>query len=251
MTVYSCAPDWESMLTCIFEAWSSKLGHMNIRLELEPLYDRNFFDTYVHVNSDPAKADSVADAVCRKISPIVYRELAYTSMAYEKDVLDNIYRVMILGFAYGPGVLEMVQYEAVMRNREIRKRLGTEACRFKEAVRFHEVRKGMYVAHIEPKSRILITLGPAFSDRMPSENWMIVDDIHMEALVHPKDEEFFIRILEEQDLERLHETERANDEFTDMWKTFFNAVSIKERENYRCQRGHSPLWARKHIVEFH
>lgn len=250
MTVFSCTPEWESMLTCIYEAWASKLGHKNIRLEIEPLGQQNMFDTYIHVNRDVKKAESVIDAVNRKISPIVYRELAYCAMAYEPDVLDNIYRIMILGFAYGPGVLNMVQYEAVMRNREIRTRLGREACRFKEAVRFHEIRKDMYVAHIEPKSRIAVTLGPAFEDRMPSENWMIVDDVHYEAVIHPKDTHFFMRELSDAEFSTLLETEKANDEFTDLWKVFFESVSIKERENLACQRNHSPLWARKHIVEF-
>ena len=142
--------------------------------------------------------------------------------------------------------------EAIAHNAftKISRRLGNESCRFKEAVRFHEVRKNLFVAHIEPKSKICITLGPPFEDRMPSENWMIVDDVNKEAVIHPKNEHFYLRILTSQELEALQETERLNDEYTDLWKVFFDSISIKERENYRCQRNHSPLWARKHIVEF-
>lgn len=250
MQVFTCEPDWESMLSCMYEAWASKLGHKNISLALEPVDQYTLFDSYVHVDYDPDKSDSVALAVKRNISPYFYSQLAYASMAYEPEILDVIYRVMILGFAYGAGVLNDVRYEAVMRLREISTRVGKEACRFKEAVRFHEVAKGLLVAHIEPKSRILVTTGPAFEDRMPSENWMIIDDVHREAVIHPKNTEFYMRKLTEYELEQLLETEKANDRYTDMWKVFFDSISIKERENYRLQRNHSPLWARKHIVEF-
>jgi hypothetical protein len=40
------------------------------------------------------------------------------------------------------------------------------------------------------------------------------------------------------------------DTYTDLWKTFFHAVGIKERENYICQRNLFPKWKRKHAVEF-
>lgn len=250
MTVFICDFDWEAMLSCIYEAWASKLGFNNIRLALADNLDRNMFDTYVYVKKDLDKAESVADAVNRKISPYVYSKLAYAGMAYESEALDTTYRVMVLGFAYGPGVLDMVQYEPVMRIREILKRVENESCRFKEAVRFHEVKKDFYVAIIEPKSKIAITLGSAFEDRMPSENWMIVDIVHREAVIHEKDTHFFMRSLSEYEADKFRVIDALNDGYTDLWKVFFDSISIKERENYRCQRGHSPLWARKHIVEF-
>lgn len=250
MRVYSCQHNWEAMLTCIYVAWASKLGHQNIRLEIEPLGQCELFTEYVHVDADESKALSVMDAVNSKISPMVYQELAYTAMGYEEDVLDNIYRVMILGFAFGPNVLEMVQYKDVMRNREIRTRLGKEACRFKEVVRFHQVREDMYVAHIEPKSKIASTLGPAFTDRMPSENWMIIDDVHKEAVIHAKNTPYYLRELTHEEYLSLLETEKENDEYTDLWKVFFDSIAIKERTNHRCQRNLIPIWTRKHAVEF-
>lgn len=250
MFVYTCERNLDAMLTCIYVAWASGKGHNNIRLELEPLGQYSLFDEYTHVDADPELADKVSDSVCRKISPSFYSKLLYNYMAYEDDVLDNIYRVMQLGFAYGPSALEMVRYEAVMRHREITCRLGKEINRFQEFTRFHEVKEGLYVAHIEPKSRLVISLGPIFEDRMPSENWMIVDDIGREAVIHLRNEHFYHKVLSEEEMQRLSLTENCNDEFTDMWKVFFDSVAIKERENRRCQRNLMPLWSRKHAVEF-
>lgn len=250
MVVYSCKHELEAMLTCIYVAWASGRGHKNIRLEIEPIGQYSLFDEYIHVDADPIKAGSVMDAVANKISPRVYSEIAYSAMAYEEDILDTMYRVMILGFAYGPSVLEMVHFKDVMRHREIRTRLGREANHFIEFIRFHEMQSSFYVAHIEPKSRLVTALASHFEDRLPSDNWMIVDDIHREAIVHPADKHFYLWSLSDEEFDKLMVTEKANDAYTDMWKTFFEAIAIKERENVRCQDNLFPKWMRKHAVEF-
>lgn len=261
-TYYTCEPTWEAMLSCIYEAWASGKGHQNVRLLLEPVQQYTLFDEYVHVDADEKKFLSVMDAVNRKISPDFYRALRYSSMAYEEDVLDNIYRCMVLGFAYGPDVIERVQYEVIMRNQLLRTRLGKEVNRFQEFMRFHRIDGGanlrgstqgddaVYVAHFEPKSRIVEALVPIFEDRMPSEHWMIIDDIHREAIVHPKEERSYLVKLSREEFERLLETEHADDGMATLWRVFFHSIAIEQRKNEPCQRNHAPLWARKHMVEF-
>lgn len=250
MTVFTCEQELEAMLTCIHVAWSSGLGHKNIRLEIEPIGQTNLFDEYIHVDGDSKKAMSVMNAVNMKISTNVYEQMAFVALSFEKDALDAIYRTMILGFALGPNVLNRIEYRDVMRFNELYKRVSGEAYHFQEFVRFHLVNNMIYVAHIEPRSRVLPYLGVAFADRMPSEDWMIVDDVHKEAVIHPKDEDFYLMRLGVDEFERLLLTEQENDEYTDMWKIFFDSIAIKERTNEKCQQGHFPLWKRKHAVEF-
>lgn len=250
MFIYSCEHEWEAILTCIYEAWTSRRGQENIKLVFEPVEQYTLLDEYISVAADSAKAEKVMNAICGKISPYVYYELLFASSAYEEDVMDVIYRVLLLGFSVGPEVLNMVQYRDVMRFSEIRRRLGKEVNRFQEIVRFHEVQKGLYVAHIEPKSRLVMHLGPIFADRMPSENFMIVDDVYHEAVIHPKDEEYYLQQLNDFEYQRLLETEEMNDDYTDLWKVFFETIAIKERHNEKCQNTLFPLWARKHTVEF-
>lgn len=250
MHIFTCVRNYEAMLTCIYVAWASGLGHKNIKLELEPFGQYSIFDEYTHVDADTELAQKVMDAVNLKLSPYFYSEIAYISMGYEEDVLDIMYRMMLYGFSYGSQALNMVHFEEIARYKEIRKRIGREICRFQEFTRFHEIEGGAYVAHIEPKSNLILALGPIFQDRMPSENWMIVDDVHSEAIIHPKDQNYYLRILNEEELSRMLETEKENDEYTDMWKVFFETIAIKERENARCQNNLYPKWTRKHAVEF-
>lgn len=249
-TVFTCNRSLGAMLSCIYDAWASRLGHQNIRLELEPLGQINMFDTYIHVDEDDGKTESVISAINHRISPSFYHTIAYSAGAYEDDILDTIYRVLILGFAYGPSVLNMYQYKEVTRFIDISRRYGREAHSFREFSRFTLINDNLYIAHIEPKSHVLLPVAEYFADRMPSEHWIVVDDVHREAVVHPSNEQYYLRILTDEEFEIIKETEKNTDAFTKMWKTYFDNIAIKERANRQCQLNHFPEWKRKHVTEF-
>lgn len=249
MKVFTCAPEWEAMLTTIYDAWSSGAGHKNIRLLTEPVGQTSIFDEYIHVDADSKKAEKVIDAINIKISQEVYTELAFTACSDEEDALDNIYRVLLLGFAKGRDVLDMVQYRDIMRNYEIRSRVKKDGDRFRELLRFHLV-GDTYVAHFEPRCRVCEYLGFIFQDRMPSENFLIIDDVHCEAAIHKKDSGIIMMKMSREEVKASLRSEEENDEFTDMWRLFFNTIAIKERENLKLQTQMFPKWARAHAVEF-
>ena len=249
MIYYCCEKDWESVLTCIYEAWTQKRGQANIQLIFEPVVQYTLFDEYIHVKADTALAEKVVDAVNRKLSPQFYYEIAHVGMYEAPDVADVLFRVLLLGFTYGPHVLEMVQYKDIMRFREMRCSIGNEISHFREFTRFHEVNH-RYVAIIEPRSRIIPALAEVFLDRMPSESWMIADLTNRMAVVHPKDGFYQFVDLTTEEMERLMEIEKNNDRMEVLWKIFFETTAIQERKNERCQKNLYPIWTRKHAVEF-
>lgn len=89
-----------------------------------------------------------------------------------------------------------------------------------------------------------------FADRMPSENWLIIDDNRKKSVVHTTDGQMYIRYFTDYDMSVLAKTEDVNDEYTDMWKIFFETIAIKQRYNPECQRNLMPVWMRKHVTEF-
>ena len=60
ITVFTCEDQFDDMMTCIYDAWASRLGHSNVRLLTEPLGTPELFCTYRHVDAQPEKAESVA-----------------------------------------------------------------------------------------------------------------------------------------------------------------------------------------------
>lgn len=251
MFYYTCEPGVESMFTCIYEAWASGKGHKNVHLLVEPIEQFTLFDTYIHVDRDDSKVDKVIRALQTQLSQYFYAEISYAALSTQEDALDIIYRVMILGFAYGPKVLHMYQYREIVRFWEIRKRVKREEHLFPEFMRFSRLGNGLFVAHFEPRDMVLIPVSWHFEDRMPSENWIIVDDVHRAAVIHPADETSFMRYLTEEEFDKLALAEKQEDVFTRRWQIFFDNIAIKERTNPTCQRNLFPKWMRKHVTEFH
>lgn len=58
MVVFTCKDRFDDMMTCIYEAWASHLGHNNIKLRTEPLGTMELFCEYRHVEADKEKTES-------------------------------------------------------------------------------------------------------------------------------------------------------------------------------------------------
>ena len=173
------------------------------------------------------------------------------TLSVEEDALQAIYNFLRVGFKIGESVLQQYANPRVMRILELRRKVSNESHHFREFARFERLNSSnVYVSHLEPKSDVIMLVGRHFADRMPSEQWMIIDDNRKTACVHPKDGENYLRYLTDEEFQTLRKTEEYEDEYTDLWKTFFHAIALDERKNYVCQRNLFPLWKRKHAVEF-
>lgn len=250
MTVFICKNDFESMMTCVYDAWASGKGHENVKLVREPVFQQDLFCEYIHVDADPKKVLKVVRSIQRKISYEAYLSVFYAAFSREEDALDTIYRFLILGFAYGAKIVSMLSCPPVMRITELRRNVGNEAHYFREFSRFASPDGSVYVSHIEPKNNVLLFVANHFQDRMPSEYWIMIDDSRRVAAVHPRNEDFYIRYLTKTEAEELLKTEETEDEYTSLWRTFFHTIGIKQRENPACQRNLFPIWLRKHATEF-
>lgn len=247
-TVFTCKDQFDAMMTCIYDAWSSRLGHSNIRLMTEPVGNMELFCTYRHIEADNKKMLSVIRSIQNKISLQSYYMIYQAAMSNQDDKLDTIYRFLIAGFHYGASVIDFLQEPVIMRLMELNRKVSNEAHYFKEFIRFSNMEHNVLVSLIEPKSNVLTLIAPHFSDRMPSENWMIIDTTRMLAIIHPSDQDYYLTTLTDQEIDQL--SQEYDDPFIDLWKTFFNTIGIKDRKNSKCQRNMLPLWYRKHMPEF-
>ena len=252
MTVFTCEDNFDAMMTCVYEAWASRLGHSNIKLKTEPIGNLELFCDYRHVDADPEKTGSVVRSIKSKISYQAYIMIYEAAMSDAEDKLDTIYRFMVAGFHYGAHVVDFLQEPVVMRMFELKRKVGNEAHSHIEFIRFANISSGfpILVSHISPKANVLTLVAPHFSDRLPSENWMILDDNRQLAVVHPADRPFYQTRLSPDEIERLSLTESTSDPYEELWKGFFTAIAIKERSNPDCQRTHLPLHYRDHMPEF-
>ena len=292
MMIFTCRDTFEDMMTCIYDAWEWALqpGHSHEELTLlrEPVSQTSLFCEYRHTKHvDPApgevsKCDKVIRTIKQRISYDAFVGVYYAAMNCDEDALDTIYRFLRLGFRVGPSVSEMLTEPCVQRMMELRRNTGNEAHFSREFARFSQITNpntssseqgSLYVCHLSPKNNIVFITAQHFTDRMPSEHWMIIDDERRFAVVHPASagtfrnkesirsetssvlsepdgSEMYIRYLSEDEMSILQHTEDIEDDYSSLWRAFHDAISIKQRENYKCQRNMFPIWMRKHATEF-
>lgn len=171
MTVYTCSPDLASILTCIYEAWNSRLGYRNVRLMTEPVGNLELFCDYCHVEPDTEKAASVTQSIQKKIGAAAWRLVYLCAMSERSDAPDVIYRFLLYGFSYGKDTLHMLQEPAVFHAFEVSRQVTNEAHSFREFIRFANISSGfpILVSHISPKANVLTLVAPHFLTGSPQK----------------------------------------------------------------------------------
>lgn len=66
MVVFTCYDNFESMMTCIYDAWAARLGHSNIRLQTEPVGNLELFCEYRHIDTEMEKVQKVIRSIHKK-----------------------------------------------------------------------------------------------------------------------------------------------------------------------------------------
>jgi len=249
MTVFVCGGEPEDIWCAIYDAWMSRLGHKNVRIEPEG-QDRELFCEYRGVETTGEKASKVTDSIRRKLSESVYEEVYKAALSQDVFRADKIYRFLIYAFAVGPKVINMLQIPAVFDLFQMTRCLGREYCRMREFARFSQMKEGILLARIMPKNDVIMLLAPHFADRMPSENWILYDCGRKKAAVHQADRGWVM--VQADSAEWQQRLERETDEavFENLWRTFHTSIAIQPRNNLRCQMNMLPLRFRPHMTEF-
>ena len=248
MTVFVCGREPEDIFCGIYDAWMSRLGHANVRLEFEGC-DRELFCEYRQVETTAEKAEKVMDSIIKKISRKVY-EVSYKAvLSREEDRADKLYRFLVYAFWAGDKVMDMLQVPAVHEVFSMNRHLERELDHMLGFARFSQTEEGILFSQIGPENDIAVLMAPHFAERMPMENWIIYDCRRKKAAVHQAGGGWgIVREAKSQWQIQLH---REKEEmFEQLWRTFYQMVAIKERENKRCQQNHLPLRYRPYMTEW-
>lgn len=261
MTVYMCGSELEGILCGIYDAWTSGLGHEHVRLEIRGDYQEpELFTQYLDVEEeDPKeraqKASKVLSAISGKLSQEIYRQVCTASLSCDPKRADKIYRYLIQAFRLGPSAADRLQLPEVCDIFRLCRSVHNEAHQLIEFIRFSQNREGVLISRIGPENDVLTLVSPHFADRLPSENWVIYDEKRRKAAVHPRGGRWFLvheAVKEAEEEAWGYWLKEKTDEgvYQELWKSFYETIAIRERENPRCQRTHLPLRFRPYMTEF-
>ncbi len=234
---------FEGVLTCIYHHYyTEKASGIFPREE----YQSGMLGGFREIETDVKKAVIVYEAIEKKISFYDLRRIykVFSSDAEEKEC--KILNYVRLGFVKGAGVSLLHGEPIVFAAQAAEKRVNNEVHKLKGLVRFSELENGALYSLVEPKCDVIEFLAPHFCDRFKNEPFLIHDVKRGKALAAYRGE-WYVRNFTERDRIPFSEAEQ---DYRNMWKTYFEQMAIKERLNPRCQKTMMPMRYRKHLTEF-
>lgn len=243
--IYLYDGSFAGFLCCVFESFAKK--QLPADIVPQALYEPSLFCPH-DVPTDPDRARRVQLGIGRKLGEevwyLVHNGFDCCVEQRERLLLDFIR----LGFARGPRVVSLLTEEPVAQLHRAVLFLKRESHMFLQFIRFSESEGGL-TAVIEPKNRVLPTIAPHFCDRLCSEQFLIYDETHREALLHrPGSPPQVALVPVEQYIEP--ETDAREQQFRGLWRLYFETIAIRERNNPRCQDNFLPHRYRSHMTEF-
>lgn len=240
---YSYDQSFDGLLCCVFESYTKRETPCQIQTEEDgqaSLFPARYIET------DPQKAERVRLSIPKRMGNAALPLLATAFLFDHPQTAMTLYRFIRLGYRYGPNIVDMLQLPDVSRVHQMVRAVGNEAHLLSGFVRFSQYPGGL-TAVIEPKHQVLPLMEGHFSSRFPEEVFLIFDKTHRQALFYRPYES---RILP---LDELELPSYPSDQlpYSELWRTYYQAISIRERENPRCRMSHMPkrFWPHLHEMD--
>ena len=255
MTIFLCDDTMEGIFTAVYDAWASRLGHANVKLQVRGGTMELFAD-YREAETDMEKAEKVARTIKRELGEEGWEQISRAALAFCKERADAIYRVLVLALSEGrkrkeADILAQIQNPSVCLIMELSRSVWHETHRYMGFIRFRELQSGVLFSEIAPENQVLPLLGAHFADRFPREHFLIFDHTHCDILAHEAGGSWWI--IKDVPMENKKFEAGAvsgqEAEFQRLWRGFCSSVSIKERENPQLQRQLWPYKFRKWMTE--
>ena len=243
MIVYIYDGSFEGLLTSIYHAFYSAEKPENI-VSKENLVE-NFLMEKVYIETDEDKSRRVYEAIETKISKDSLKRVfyAYLSELPESEMI--ILKYLQLGFKVGREIDLNLANVDVLNMDNIYKKVGSERHRVLGLLRFKKVKEDILYAQVEPDHNVIALVAPHFKERLASENFIIHDTKRDIAIFYNKSE-WVIKDIEVPDPFLVKDMEER---YEDLWRIYFNAISINRKTNIKLQKSHMPMRYWKHLTE--
>lgn len=249
--IYICTDTITGLCSALHDAWlENRNGDAGIGLRGK--IQQELFCQYKTVIETEMKVRRLQRMVKRYLGYNAYWDIYNALLSDDLEKGTEVFRVMqeARNIPDSRKIMDHLGNPDVARVFAMSRSVSNEAHMYEEFIRFRELKNGLMFSEITPKSQVLTCIGDHFADRFPLENWVIYDKTHEVFLVHKKQEKWKLVWGETLDSNVAADVSEDEKDYVCLWKEFFEAVSIKERENPKCQQNHLPLRFRGDMTEF-
>ncbi len=242
MVVFRYDKTFDGLLTTVFDAYSRRTFPEKLLAEGEP---EPLFVTEMHrVITDPDKSGRVWKVLEEKLSKDVCGMLMHVWLSElpESDAL--LFRYMRKAIDSVRSIATNYSDDDVLSVQKIARKVGRERHHLMQFVRFQKAADGVYFAPVSPLYNALPLTLNYFTDRFADQKWLLYDVKRRYGFYYDLKEATEVTLDNDGHLlgGKLDNDLMAKDEqlFQDMWRSYFKALTIKERLNPKLQRQHMP-----------
>ena len=245
MKLYIYDNTFEGLLTAIFYSYSEKEQWTIIK---DKFHIPSMLDEEINVKTEEDKFIRVSKSIIEKLNKERLQKIYYLYLSDIASADQLALDYLKLCFKYGVNINLAKNNDIIIEVDKYCRRVTNETHRIIGFVRFKEISPLSFYSSIEPDHNILPLIIDHFTNRFSDQNFIIHDLKREIAIFYNTKESIITTFTQEQAASLLKSNNDAN--FESLWKTFYNSVNIKERQNLRQQRGYMPKRYWKHLTEF-
>lgn len=239
MRTYHFDGSLEGLLSVVFVAYRDRAFPLRLLVASAPA--PTLFAESSAVPTMAAQARRVAAALEKKQGPEVLEKLARVLACMPESALTLFHYVQAVVDPDAPVPADTL-IQAALDVERLDRRIGREVHRMHAFARFEQNEDGLYVATVAPEYDVLPYTISHFIERYPALRWLLVDDRRGYGLYYDGAEVQQVRA----EAGEVTEEEKA---YQTLWRTYFRAVNIPERQNLRLQQQHLPRRYWRYLTE--
>ncbi len=254
MVVYLFDGTMDGLLTAVFDAYflHQQPNHLLTSGDSLPL----FCDQVHEVHTDEEKARRVWKGLEQRLPHNAMKLISVSWLSELRELNEPLFRYIFKVFQQGDISTNFSDAD-VLAVTNIARRVMHEQLHMKQFVRFQKAIDGTYLSVISPDHNVLPLVVDHFSDRFNDQSWLIYDARRHYGFHYDGNDVVRITFEDEAAVPfrmtdgKLNDDLLSNDDhlLQDMWRTYFKAISIKERLNPRKQLKDMPRRYWKYMTE--
>jgi len=243
MLYYIYDGSFDGLLTAIYDAYYNK--DFPEQIVPQDNFTDNFLISKVYIRTEEEKSKKVHDAILQKISRHAMAGIMYAYLSEDENAGISILEYLRFGFKVGRIVDSYLADDRVNNINRLVTKVAREKHLLTGIIRFRLLHNNIYYAPIEPQYNTLCLLGKHFADRMSDQIFVIHDVKRSYGVFYDKTKWFMSDIEMNKDIV-LHENELF---YQELWKQYFDGITIKSRINPKLQSNHMPKKYWKYLIE--
>ena len=234
---------FDGLLTIVFDSYLNKT--LPQKIVSSNNYINNFLDNTFLIKTDYEKSKKIFDNIVINICKDALYNTYYAFLSNDKEKEINILKYLCNGFDIGSEINNKITISYVFKVINLRRKALSECHKLKGLLRFKEIYNNLCYSTIHPDNNILEPLGKHFINRMPKMQFIIHDKNRDLCFIYNSKE---YRIIESTNI-KIPSVSSDEIAYQELWKLFFNTISIRERTNLKCQMQFMPKKYWKDLIE--